>query len=171
MAEREMAAKAKEAPIVRRGQRFAAKQEAAQWREQQSVERAAAAAMQRLSPKTSAYLDETKEQVANTLKIGHEKVRLVNNHWLERRELYETTSAGRGKTAMKDDRRRCLTEYQEEQLRTYIDDEHKAGREDFRRYDPDDVPPVGDVEDGVGEEIEQASSGWEGGNGNDAISA
>eukprot|EP00903_Cladosiphon_okamuranus_P012038 g11303.t1 len=72
-------------------------------------------------------------QVANTFKIGHEKVRLVNNHWWEHRELYETTAAGRGKTAKKDDRRRCLTEQQEEQLRTYIDDEHKAGRQVFRR--------------------------------------
>ena len=72
-------------------------------------------------------------QVANTFKIGHEKVRLVNNHWWEHRELYETTAAGRGKTTKKDDRRRCLTEQQEEQLRTYIDDEHKAGRQVFRR--------------------------------------
>eukprot|EP00903_Cladosiphon_okamuranus_P021616 g19875.t1 len=45
-------------------------------------------------------------KMANTFKIGHEKVRLVNIHWWERRELYETTSAGRGKTAKKDDRRR-----------------------------------------------------------------
>ncbi|CAB1111724.1 unnamed protein product [Ectocarpus sp. CCAP 1310/34] len=34
-------------------------------------------------------------------------------------------------------------------------------------YDTDDVSPVDDVEDGVGEEIEQESSGWEGGDGND----
>eukprot|EP00903_Cladosiphon_okamuranus_P015731 g14519.t1 len=134
VAEREMAAKAKEAAIVRREQRFAAKQEAAQWREQQRIERAAAAAMQRLSPKTSsAYLHETKEQ------IGHEKVRLVNNHWWERRELYETTSAGRGKTAKKDDRRRCLTEQQEEQLQGWFKSKGggkgKRGGKDFNLED------------------------------------
>lgn len=36
-------------------------------------------------------------------------------------------------------------------------------------YDPDDVSPVGDVEGGVGEELQQESSMWEGGDGNDEI--
>ncbi|CAB1111045.1 unnamed protein product [Ectocarpus sp. CCAP 1310/34] len=71
-------------------------------------------------------------QVARTFKIGHDKVRRINNHWWDRRQLYETTAVGRGKTAKKDDRRRRLTKAQEDQLRDFINDEHKAGQV-FRR--------------------------------------
>ncbi|CAB1121123.1 unnamed protein product [Ectocarpus sp. CCAP 1310/34] len=72
-------------------------------------------------------------QVARTFKIGHDKVRRINNHWWDHRQLYETTAVGRGKTAKKDDGRRRLTEVQEDQLREFINDEHKAGRQVFRR--------------------------------------
>ncbi|CAM9976181.1 unnamed protein product [Ectocarpus sp. 8 AP-2014] len=72
-------------------------------------------------------------QVARTFKIGHDKVRRINNHWWDHRQLYETTAAGRGKTAKKDDGRRRLTEAQEDQLREFINDEHKAGHQVFRR--------------------------------------
>ncbi|CAB1104574.1 unnamed protein product [Ectocarpus sp. CCAP 1310/34] len=72
-------------------------------------------------------------QVARTFKIGHDKVRRINNHWWDHRQLYETTAAGRGKTAKKDDGRRRLTKAQEDQLREFINDEHKAGRQVFRR--------------------------------------
>ncbi|CAN0485476.1 unnamed protein product [Ectocarpus sp. 12 AP-2014] len=55
-------------------------------------------------------------QVARTFKIGHDKVRRINNHWWDHRQFYETTAAGRGKTAKKDDGRRRLTEAQDDQL-------------------------------------------------------
>ncbi|CAM9586852.1 unnamed protein product [Ectocarpus sp. 6 AP-2014] len=54
-------------------------------------------------------------QVASTFKIGHDKVRRINNHWWDHRQLYETTAEGRGKTAKKDDGRRRPTEAQEDQ--------------------------------------------------------
>ncbi|CBN75656.1 hypothetical protein Esi_0151_0059 [Ectocarpus siliculosus] len=44
-------------------------------------------------------------QVARTFKIGHDKVRRINNHWWDHRQLYETTAAGRAKTAKEDDGR------------------------------------------------------------------
>ena len=71
--------------------------------------------------------------MASTFKVSQVKVRLVKNHWWEHQELYETTSTGKGTTTKKDDGRRRLTDEQEEQLRKFINGEHEAGRQVFRR--------------------------------------
>lgn len=66
VAERERAVKAKETAVAKKLQaleRDAARREAAEQREQQGVERAAEAAMARLSRETSVYLQECEEQV------------------------------------------------------------------------------------------------------------
>ena len=71
--------------------------------------------------------------MASTFKVSQVKVRLVKNNWWEHQELYETTSTGKGTTTKKDDGRRRLTDEQEEQLRKFINGEHEAGRQVFRR--------------------------------------
>ncbi|CAB1103515.1 unnamed protein product [Ectocarpus sp. CCAP 1310/34] len=149
MAQREQALRARVQALRAKEVAFAKKEEAApraaaqrEKREQEEVERveAAAACSAEKVAQDLDYMDTSvhevkpkKGEVARTFKIGHDKVRRINNHWWDHRQLYETTAVGRGKTAKKDDGRRRLTKVQEDQLREFINDGHKAARQVFRR--------------------------------------
>ncbi|CAB1108957.1 unnamed protein product [Ectocarpus sp. CCAP 1310/34] len=131
MAQREQALRAKGQALRAKEAAFANKEEAAaraaaqrEKREQEEVERveaAAAAAAEKVAQDLGLhghicargrYENEAVLQVARTFKIGHDKER---------------------KTAKEDHGRRRLTEVQADQLREFINDEHKPGRQVFRR--------------------------------------
>ncbi|CAB1100446.1 unnamed protein product [Ectocarpus sp. CCAP 1310/34] len=162
MAPREQALRAKEQALRAKEAAFAKKEEAAaraatqrEKREQEEDERVEAAAVNaaekvvqdldyidtsghEVKPKKGEVWTQLQSRMVlmllfNLRKIGHDKVRRVNNHWWDHRQLYETTAAGRGNTVKEDDGRRRLAEVQADKLREFINDEHKAGRQVFRR--------------------------------------
>ncbi|CAM9901645.1 unnamed protein product, partial [Ascophyllum nodosum] len=72
-------------------------------------------------------------QVSSTLKVSRKKVHRVYNDWWHDQTLFATTGTGRGKVNTNNDARRTISADLESKLRQFINAEHTAGRQIFRR--------------------------------------